>query len=325
MFEVDAWWAKLADTSPLEEDGDVDFYGIYGTYKALEPVDISLYWTLVRDGRSLNDTNNAWFAEWIEDWLNLDDYDVTNLHTFGMRAWDASGGFDYDLELAYQTGDAGQVGSGFVPFTYGDDGAEYDAWAGEIEVGYTFDVAWQPRVCLGAAYFEGEDNRDLSFWDWVNPFDRPQASVSFNRMFSQSVHSWHLAIFQDLSNFYEFKAGVQVQPTETISANLMVAYLGAVDEFDSPVYFDLGRYRVPIAPALSFWTTPSDDELGWLAFSQVKYQYSEDIFVRFTWEHLFVGDGLEDGNFVGRNGMDLISGRDNDDADYFMLETGVKF
>lgn len=40
-FTVDAWWAKLTDTSPMEEDGDVDFYGIYATYSGFEPLSVS--------------------------------------------------------------------------------------------------------------------------------------------------------------------------------------------------------------------------------------------------------------------------------------------
>ena len=26
-LDVDAWWSKLAENSPIEQDGDVDFYG----------------------------------------------------------------------------------------------------------------------------------------------------------------------------------------------------------------------------------------------------------------------------------------------------------
>ncbi|MCC6144126.1 MAG: alginate export family protein, partial [Candidatus Hydrogenedentes bacterium] len=41
---VDAWWAKLAETSPLEEDGDVDYYGVYATYSGLEALNVSAHY-----------------------------------------------------------------------------------------------------------------------------------------------------------------------------------------------------------------------------------------------------------------------------------------
>lgn len=324
-FEVDGWMAKLAENSPLEEDGDVDFYGIYGTYKALEPVDLSFYWTWVRDARAVNDTDLTWFPEWLENVFGLDDYDTTNLHTIGLRAFGKTGGFDYDLELAYQTGDADTVGAGFATFIYGDHKAKFDNWASDLEVGYTFDVAWKPRVFLGGAYVSGEDNRDITFLEWLSPFTRPEASVSFNRMFSQYVYSWHLDVLQELSNFHQLRGGVQVNPTDKIRASLTAAYFRANDGFDWPVYFTVGRYRVPVAPSFSFWTTPSSRDLGWSTTFWIRYDYTEDIYVRLLWEHLFTGKGLQDGNFIGRNGLDFIGGTNSKDTDYVQIETGIRF
>ncbi len=99
-WSVDAFAYKLTDRSPNEQDGDTDFYGVYATYKALEPIDISAYWYWLRDARSVNDTNFFWLAEWAENVVGVDDYDTTNLHTIGMRANGKYAGFDYDLELA---------------------------------------------------------------------------------------------------------------------------------------------------------------------------------------------------------------------------------
>ncbi|MBI4557658.1 MAG: alginate export family protein [Candidatus Hydrogenedentes bacterium] len=324
-FSVDAWWSKLAENSPLEEDGDVDFYGIYATYKALEPVDISLYWMYLRDARSLNDTNFVWPIEWVEDLLGLDDYDPTNLHTVGLRAFGQYEAWDYDLEVAYQTGDADQVGFRFKPFGYGDDDAEYDSWAGDLEVGYTFDMQWSPRVFIGGAYFEGEDNRDLSFWDWLNPFDRSDASVSFNRLFPGKPYSAILEIGQDMSNFYQIRGGVEAHPTETVTAGLTVAYYGINEPFDWPPYVTLGRFRIPIAPALSFWTKEADNEIGFVTHLYAKYNYSEDLYFKLGWEHLFTGDGLAEGSFTHRYGLEFSGGTDDENANYFYCETGLKF
>ena len=32
-FTIDAWWSKLSENGAAEEDGDVDFYGVYGTFR----------------------------------------------------------------------------------------------------------------------------------------------------------------------------------------------------------------------------------------------------------------------------------------------------
>ena len=337
-FTVDGWWMKLNETSPAEEDSDVDYYGIYGTYKGLDALSLSAYWVLVRDARQVWDTPYNLVGSWVEDVLDLDDYDVTNLHTVGLRAWGKSGPLDYDLELAYQFGEAGQVGATFqqrsIFGTYGDDGADFDSWAADLQVGYTFDCAWQPRVYIGGAYFEGEDERDFDFWEWLNPFDKADASVSFNRLFSGVWYSACLDIIgaaSALTNFHQIRAGVTAKPTDEISTGLSVAYFGVNEPFDWPRYITLpavGSFpdiRLPIIPQLSFWTEESDDDIGWVTHVFLKYQYSEDWWIKIGWEHLFTGDGLEDGSFINRQGLQLNGGTDDDDADYIYFDTQIKF
>ena len=68
---VDAFYAKLAENGIGEEDGDVDMYGIYGTYSGFEPVTLSAYWYWVRDSRSLNDTNSSLRSNGWKIWLVL--------------------------------------------------------------------------------------------------------------------------------------------------------------------------------------------------------------------------------------------------------------
>ncbi len=326
-FTIDAFWAKLAEMSPAEEDGDVDLYGVYGTYKALEAIDLSLYWVYVRDAVDRSATTGP-VRDWVEGLFDLDDYDVTQMHTVGLRANGSSGAWDYDLELAYQFGEAGAVGATFPTWTllglYGDDDAEYDSFATDFEVGYTFDASCQPRVALGFAFFEGEDNRDVTLGEWINPFSRPSASVSFNRMFSSY---WYTTIFDilgsaaNMSNFWQVRLGVTAHPTESITTALSVQYFAADEAFDWPI--TLGG----IAPLnfLPFLTNEADEELGVITHLWVKYNYSEDLFVKIGWEHLFAGDGLENGSFVKQNGLDLFSGTDDSDANYVYFDTGIKF
>ena len=85
-FSVDAWWSKLAERSPAEEDGDIDFYGVYGTYKGIENVTLDAYWMLVRDARKVANQGSATIiGDWVEEVLDLDEYDPSYLNTVGLR------------------------------------------------------------------------------------------------------------------------------------------------------------------------------------------------------------------------------------------------
>ncbi|HOD51386.1 MAG TPA: alginate export family protein [Candidatus Hydrogenedentes bacterium] len=324
-FSVDAFAAELAEGGPFEEDEDVWFYGLYASCTAIENHTFDLYWLWLRDARRVADTNLAWFGEWVEDLFNIDDYDPTNLHTVGFRASGLIGALDYEVEAAYQFGDAGQVGTTFKPFVYGDDDAEFDTWGGHFDVGYTFDVAWKPRPFIGGAYFGGEDNRDISFWEWLNPFDQPEASVSFNRLFSNSMYCGAIDAFNDLSNCWLGRAGVVVHPTPAFDVILAATYFEAIEPFDAPVHFKVGRYRIPIAPALSFWTQENSDEIGWDTSIFVVYHYSEDVTCTFQYSRFWVGDGVADGAFIYNNGLIFSGGRDDKDADFLAAEMRIKF
>ena len=323
---IDAWMSKLAENSAIEQDEDIDFYGIHATYSGFDALSLSAYWMLIRDGRSINDTNFIAPAEWLEDAIGIDDYDPTYLHTIGLRAFGESGAWDYDLELAYQFGDADAFGTLFKPFgVYGDDGAKLDNLAADAELGYTFDTRFAPRVYVGGAYIGGEDNRDLSFLEWLSPFDRPKASVSFDRLFPAAPYSLVMEIGQDMSNFWQLRAGVSASLNERVSGGLRVAYFSVDEPFDHPRSFILGRYRIPIAPALSFWTEEADSFIGWTTLLTLRYQYSDDLSFGLAWEHLFTGEGLEDGSFLHRDGLEFSGGSDDDDADYIHGDVRIRF
>ena len=327
-FELDAFAAKLAENGVVEEDGDVDFYGIHGTYKGFKALHVSAYWFWLRDARSLNDTNFPWFVEWLENRFGIDDYDVMNIHTVGIRLNGKSGGFDYDLETAYQFGSADVYGSGFVPIglLYGVQDAEFDHWAADARLGYTFSSTWTPRVFAFGCYYEGHDNRNISFWDWLNPFYQPKASLAFHRLFPEINY---MQAVNDtggtVSNFAQAGIGIEAQPTEKVRFHVHVAKDWIVAPFDPPASFKLGRFRIPIAPAFSFWTEDGSHDLGWEIMTWIRYNYSEDLYFQLSYNHLFVGDGLSRGAFIQWNGTDFAGGTGHDDAGYLQFLTGIKF
>ena len=87
----------------------------------------------------------------------------------------------------------------------------------------------------------------------------------------------------------------------------------------------MGNFKVPVAPALSFWTTKSSTDLGSEVNLVVTYRYSEDLTFTVAWEHLFVGDGLSDGNFSNGNGLRFNGGTGKDDADHLYFESKLCF
>ena len=325
---LDTWYAILAENSAIEQDEDVIFTGVYGSYDFSDWVSASAYYLLIRDGRSLNDTNFIAPVEWLEDAFGIDDYDPTYLQTVGVRVWGQSGMLDYDLDLAYQFGNADAVGVLFKPFgVYGDDDAEFDNFGGDIELGYTFD--WgdvDPRVYVGAAYYEGEDNRDLNFLEWLSPFDTPEASVSFNRHWSGIKYSNFFDNNMNMSNVIILRGGVEFTISDAVDGFVELVHYQADEPFDLPRHFNLGSYFIPIAPSLSFWTEEGDDDIGLVAKVGASYDYSEDLSMKLQYEHLFTGDALEDGVFTDRMGIFSASaGGRKEDKHYLEGVVSIKF
>jgi hypothetical protein len=345
LFSVDAFAAKLAERSPLEEDGDTDFYGLYGSYLGVENFTFDAYWFFLRDALGYRDTNGL-ISNLLEDAIGRDDYDPVELHTVGLRAAGDVGNLGFHAEAAYQFGDAGRIGGTFRPFNllnfffgnamllgrnrYGDDNAEFAAWGGDAMVEYTFsELPWAPRVFLNVAYYGGEDNRDVSFLEWlnghVNPFYEPTASISFNRLFSDVEYSKFLEIDASLSNAWIAGGGVSVLPTENIEALLTLYHFESLEAFSSPYHFNVGGIKiVPFFP-FSFVDQKNDTDLGWELAFQMRYNYSDDLSLTVGWAHLFVGDGLSEGNFSDGYGLLFNGGTNNDDPDYFFAQTNLKF
>lgn len=333
LFSVDAFATKLAETSPIEQDGDTDFYGLYASYLGIEDFTIDGYWLLLRDAGARADTYGSLATEWIEDVLGVDDYDVTTLHTVGLRAAGSLGQFDIESEVTYQFGEADSVGSLFagagMASPYGPDDAEWDTWAGNVELGYTFNTAWSPRVFIGGVYFGGEDNRDLDFVDWLGaafyPFWHAAPSVSFNRLFSHAEYTEFIEN-TDLSNAWIARCGVSANLTESLTLTLLAAHFEAVEPYAAPwPTFDVLGLRFFPLGELSFLSKDNSTDLGTEVELIASYAYSEDLTFEAGWSHFFTGDGMAEGSFSAGNGLLFNGGTDDDDADYVYFETKLTF
>lgn len=352
LFTITAFATKLAENFNIEEDGDVNFFGVYASYDGIRDMVIDAYWLFIRDGRGtrlgfpLATPNTGLIGRIggrIEEYFGVDGFKPTQqIHTFGVRTAGARAGFDWEAEIAYQSGDATNTVNAFfnpdpdslllglsnLPFggPFGDDDVDYQTLGWNAEVGYTFDISLRPRIYLGAAFLEGEDERDDTFKQWHrNTFIlfEQDADVSFNRLFSDWEYSEFLAD-GDLSNAMVYRGGISLAPTESLELLLSLAYF-EVDESHT----SNGILGIP------FLGYEVDDELGWEMGLYLTYDYTEDLVFNFGYARFFAGGGVDrvgpklfprvGGSFVANNGLVRVGGVDQEDADYFFAETAIRF
>jgi hypothetical protein len=284
----------------------------------------------VRDAESRTDTHLDALGERLERVHHLDDYDVTNLYTAGIRGAGKWNAVDWELETAYQWGNADAVGALFVPNgrVNGDNRAQWDYWAGHAALGYTFEFRYKPRLAVGGAFYQGEDNRGFSGKLLNDPFARPDASVSFNRLFSSWREDEFIDAFAAVTNFWKAYVEATVHCAEALELGLNVACLQAFAPFDYPPYCPTGSWgtgRVSIAPDKPWWTKEGSTDLGWQATLTAVYQYSKDLTFEVGWSHYFVGQAIQDGVFIDGNGLTFGGGRDKADADLVYFLTTLEF
>lgn len=296
-FTVDFLSLKLSETFNNFADGDANLYGIYGSYIGLEDWQFDAYWLYVMEDEG--DNGALTVAEGVFGAAAED----TDLHTIGLRGAGTYGAFDLESEVAFQFGEV-NIDNGGFSFFGDDDDLDYDAFAVNLEAGYTFDMTWTPRVYLGAAFLEGgdQDNGNLFFGNDNN-------DLAFNRLFSNWEYSEFLEN-SDLSNSIIYRAGISATPTEKISLLLAAAYFQADEEVD------LGFDGFGI---FDWFDNEADDNEGIEVGLYGDYQYSEDLVFRAGFAHFFGDDGLEDGNFIINNGLGIFADSENDGGDYNYL------
>ncbi len=327
-FTIDGFASRIPEPRNVARDDlNTYLYGLHGVYSGFAPLSIALYWFMVQDNTDIDRFEQTQLGRWFNKRMGYD-YSSTTMHTIGTRLNGKYEGFDYDLELAYQFGDAAHLGSLFKPIgsQFGDTGAKYDNWAVDAVLGYTFrDVAWQPRLYAQGVLFSGEDNRDINFWQWLNPFYRPEASVSFNRLFTDKNYMPTVNDNSWLSNFYQLSAGLELQPTEKIRLHAHVAKNWVHKPFNPPKSVSFGGRRRYVAPMLSFWTDEADNDIGWEVTAWMRYSYSQDLWFMLYGNYLWTGSGLAKGSFIHFYGTQFSGGTADKNAGYLFWMAVLKF
>lgn len=285
-FRVDAFLAKLVETRTLESDGDVDLYGVYGTYYGLEMLDIDAYYILVDaaiQGGARPSTKS-------------------DVHTLGGRVYGSAmdDALTYNVEVAYQFGDVGNLISG-AP---GAGDSDVEAWSINAMAGYTFaDVSYTPEVHVEYAYFTGDDDSLDSDFE------------QFSRLFSD-VHYGKINLGGNLdenaTNMHIFRVGGSVQATDTLSLHGdWLLFILAEDDINA---LDPGVGAAVFGASQGGVTgLESDDGAGSEVDLWAELQYSEDLKLSAGWSHFFADDAEE--NAFGND----------DDLDYLWWEATLVF
>lgn len=327
-YVVDLFGAKLLDNMGSFNHDDVDFGGVYFTWKEIvEGSGLDLCYFLLRDNRKSEVTDGDIFLETFERIFDRDNSSTTYIHTIGARFFGEYDKFDYEVEFAYQWGESSALGNLFIPVggIYGDSDADWALPAGRFEVGYTLgETKWTPRFYVGGCYYGAEDNRSISFGDWLTDFSVGEASPSFNRLFT-AIREDNFIDLSGMTNFWQIYSGITVSPIEKIEIGFELAYMQAVSSFDKPYSFTIGDIEFyPFSP-FPFLTQTNSKDLGWQTLLTLTYQYSEDLSFGTGWSHFFIGDGLVEGNFLDNYATSYISTFNDDDSDFFYVSTTIEF
>lgn len=285
-FSIDGIFVKLTENFGNFGRDDMDLYVLYGSYMGLSDVTLDAYWMFLRDD------------DGVMGRLTIGAEDI-NLHTVGLRGAGVIGAFDFELEGAYQFGTVyGLRNPWFRLFNRHAD-VDFGSFAVNSEVGYTFDVKWQPRVFARFAYLGG--GRPNNSW-WHNNRTMPFSRLFSNVQYSEFLDNW-TGDNGALSNAFVYGLGVEAQVTEAFAMKLTGSYLHA----DRP----LNRRQ-------------RSKSLGWEVGLYGEYAYSQALILRAGYAHFFGKTGLEMSP-VRWSGLLPWAGDRNDDYDYLFVESEVRF
>ena len=133
-WDLAMWYGKQVLVERKEGDDfdkNVDFYGLYTTYKGIPRHGLDLYAFAIDDRGNRTNPNGR-----------SGDRDV---YTLGSRFWGKTAGFDYEAEITGQWGHWA--------------GDTVQAWSWTVDGGYTFaSCPWKPRVGAGFDWASGDED-----------------------------------------------------------------------------------------------------------------------------------------------------------------------
>jgi hypothetical protein len=243
-----------------EDDADVDLYAILSSYTGLEDAVIDAYFLFLRSADLVG--SGPIFPPVAPEVPT--DQESSQLYTIGARIggmWDA---MDYNLEGAFQFGDNGW-------------GGDFESWAVDAGIGYTFDMDMQPRLGFTYTFMSGDDDEND---DNIETFIAPLAD------------NYHRYGYMDLfgsGNLNVMKLSATACPTEKIGVGLHALHLLAVEHEDQ-----IAPLVVPTASVGNDGTNANADTIGTELDLVLDYAYSEDLDFELAFAYLFAGPYIED-------------------------------
>lgn len=222
----------------------------------------------------------------------------------------------YALLFRDQMRGAGEVGMGNSQFVtvgtrvFGDAGGfdytgefayqngdvnddDLSAYAFAVVAGYTLeDTDWTPRFALEVDYASG--NKDGADGD----------NETFQTLFPTNHLHYGYADLVGWSNIIDFRGTISAKPADTVSVAFDFHHFQLADEN--------GGWINAAGQTIRPGAAGASDELGNEIDLTLKWGVTKALTVQTGWSHFFAGD------FVSDTG-------DDDDADFFYVQAGVKF
>ncbi|MCK5558323.1 MAG: alginate export family protein [Candidatus Hydrogenedentes bacterium] len=255
-MRVDLFAAKVAEGRTMwgtEDDADVDLFGIYSTYTGMEDYVVDAYLLFARA------------ADWggagpiyVPPPQVPTETDPSQLWTLGARVGGVYEALDYNGEAAFQFGDNGW-------------GGDYEGWALDAGVGYSFDYECNPRLGLNYTFSSGDDGE---FDDDTETFLAP---------FADNYHRYGYMDLFGLGNLNVLKLSVTAEPTEKIGVGCHLLHFLAVEHEDN------------VAPyGGAGGANANSDTVGTELDLVADYAYSEDLSFELAFAHFWASGYTRD-------------------------------
>ena len=285
--QVDVFYSKVVETiknNRLDEDEDVDFYGVYGTTSNFQDIGLKafdLYCLVLRDNGLNNSGKPATLVFPGGLIKGLDADSNATIWTIGARAAGVIPiieAIDYNIEYAHQYG---QIAS-----------SSLDAWALHSEVGFSLpDFMMKPRIAAFFNYATGDavagDKRNTTF---VN-------------LFPTNHDKYGMIDFMRWQNMQDIGGNLTVTPIESLTAKIAYHRLWLAKKNDA-------WYGSPTEANLrnTFFATNSnrkgdgDNNVGDEIDLLLTYNYNKYVALEAGYSVFFAGD------LIKRGGTDLTDG-----------------
>lgn len=256
-YASEKWWVEAFASSVVKFDDDAINQSDWFDDAMRDQTFSGLYFSTTAIGKQ---TTDFYVFHLNEDAAAGD----TSFFTLGTRMKSTAGAYgpwDYETEMAFQSGDV--------------RGKDLTAFAGHWGVGYTFDHAWKPRLALEYNYGSGDDNAaDGDVDTFQNLFPTNHKFYGY-----MDVFSWQ--------NLHNVAISLTAAPTKKLTARLDYHLFWLADTGDA-------WYRANGTTAVRPITPGADSFAGSEVDLTLTYKVNKNLSFMAGYSHFFAGGYLDD-------------------------------